>query len=567
METDIYRIQALLQREYLFHGLDEAQLAYIAGRFRSITLDRETIVFNEGAPPDCFYIISDGSVRLTRWVRGKDQDRLLAILREGDFFGEQALLTGQSRSETATTVERTRLLRLDGEEFFDLLEQFPQLHRNMSATSESRGLAGRTNFDWLDSGEMVYLISQKHVFFLFLSLLIPILLTVGAFPVLAIAVTQLGYAPTFYMTAGVGALMLIIGLAWGVWNYLDWSNDYYVVTSKRVVWLEKVILLYDSRRESPLDQVQAVTVISSFFGQMLGYGTVRVSTFTGSILMRNMRTPHLFSEYVEGYKKRVISLSKQREADEIDQAIKQGIQRAEAAGTYAPTPAPMSFAAMPRHQVVKRPLIERLRNSFKVRYEEAGVVTYRKHWLVLFAKTWLPDLMLLATLGMIIFLIVSSGSFLLLVVLATLAGPILSLWWLYQYWDWRNDIYQLTPTQVFDIDRKPLGTESKKSANLADIQGIEHSRDNIINIIFDYGTVTINAGTTKLTFDYVVHPDDVHNDVADYRDALNRKKREDAARIERERLVQSVVSYHLQQKMAREDENSEQADEFSGYNN
>jgi hypothetical protein len=35
---------------------------------------------------------------------------------------------------------------------------------------------------------------------------------------------------------------------------------------------------------------------------------------------------------------------------------------------------------------------------------------------------------------------------------------------IYQYVDWRNDIFQLTPNQVIDLDRKPFGRESRRAA-------------------------------------------------------------------------------------------------------
>lgn len=34
----------------------------------------------------------------------------------------------------------------------------------------------------------------------------------------------------------------------------------------------------------------------------------------------------------------------------------------------------------------------------------------------------------------------------------------------YQYIDWRNDLFQLTANQVIDVDRKPFGRESRRSA-------------------------------------------------------------------------------------------------------
>ena len=84
---------------------------------------------------------------------------------------------------------------------------------------------------------------------------------------------------------GVGGI-LFAGV-WVVWDFIDWRNDFYILTNQRVVWLERVIIFYYSRREAPLTHVLAVNVFSSWLGRIIGYGNVEVRTFTGSILMKN----------------------------------------------------------------------------------------------------------------------------------------------------------------------------------------------------------------------------------------------------------------------------------------
>ena len=78
------------------------------------------------------------------------------------------------------------------------------------------------------------------------------------------------------------------------------------------------------------------------------------------------------------------------------------------------------------------------------------------------------------------------------------------IWWLYQYVDWRNDIYVLTLDKIFDIERKPLTREDKREASLANILSLENARIGLTGLILNYGTVTINVGNEKLTFDYVI---------------------------------------------------------------
>lgn len=54
-------------------------------------------VFSEGDPSNDFYIIESGEVEIVRDA-GKEDERVLAILGEGDFFGEMALLDHRVRS-------------------------------------------------------------------------------------------------------------------------------------------------------------------------------------------------------------------------------------------------------------------------------------------------------------------------------------------------------------------------------------------------------------------------------------------------------------------------------------
>ena len=118
------------------------------------------------------------------------------------------------------------------------------------------------------------------------------------------------------------------------------------------------------------------------------------------------------------------------------------------------------------------------------------------------------------------------------------------LWMLYVYLDWSNDIYRLTPDQILDIERKPLGRESKKSAPLQSILSIEHERENLLGVLLNFGPVTINVGETKFIFHGVYNPDQVHQDIADYREALQRKKREKEYEQKRQDMVDWLITYH-----------------------
>jgi hypothetical protein len=567
MPEDLSQIITLFQREYLFQGLENEQLFEIAHRFKQVHFERNTIVFTEGSPPDCFYMVLHGSVRVTRNIRG--EEKFLNVLGPGDFFGEQALLFDRPRSATIATITRSTLLRLDQEHFNDLLTDFPGILKNLSATAESRTLARRLSFPWLGSDEVIYFLTRKHEFFLYLSLLVPILMLVGSIPVLAFGfVTQT--TPFFQILIEViGFTLLFLSLIWGIWNAIDWGNDYYIVTNQRVIWLEKVIGLYDSRREAPLETILAVNVTSSQIGRILDYGDITVRTFTGGIMMRNAKRPKIFSEFVNGYKQRVLYLSKQEEDRQMKEAIQQAIDR-----RLNPELVP-TIIVQAQNQPEKKPPPKKddadiapavFATFLKVRYEKDGVITYRKHWFLLLQKIWLPTFVLASLTFAAIFYFYQwsiTGDPLLSPFAAFVLGGIfysvVVIWLGYQYLDWNNDIYRLTPDQILDIERKPLGEEIKKSAPLGSILSIEHERENILQNLLNFGYVTINVGETRFIFRGVYNPDQVHQDISDYRELQNRRHREGEARRERDRMIQWLMAYYDETEPPEESEYDEDA--------
>lgn len=555
MASRLLEIIDLLKREYLFQGMSDDQLVWIADKFQAVNLDRNTVVYSEGAPGDCFYMVFRGRVRVIHRV--KHEDQMLNILTPGDFFGEEALLYNVPRTSTIRTIEKTTLLRMDREHFDDVLGVYPNMRNILISTAESRRMARTKRFDWLNNDESIYFMTRKHDFFLFRALLFPIVLIVLSAPLFSFALFEIDTTPFFFWLSVIGAVLLLIaGVLLAAWRYVDWGNDFFIVTSQRVVWTEKMVALYESRREAPLDTILAVNVISSQLGRILKYGNVSVRTFTGGILMRNLNHPGTFASFVEGFKKRAQELSKEEEQRAIDRAIQQALARQQAIlqdeeiyVPESPPPYPVKDTGQIRRNETPS---DWLRNFLKVRYIQGDTITYRKHWFVLFRNTWIPGLLLAPTAGIVFGIPISRlvwGTALFPNLVSLGLGftvlPFLFGWLFYQYLDWRNDIYRLTPEQIFDIEKKPFGEESKKSAPLESILSLEHERENLIGILLNYGNVVINVGQTKFDFLGVYNPDQVHQDIADYREALNRRKKAKEQEREREKMADWFVAYHL----------------------
>ena len=86
--------------------------------------DGETIL-REGEPGDCMYYILAGRVGV--FLRcGTPEEKKLAELEEGQFFGEMGLLDGQPRSATVVSLEKdTCVQRIDRAGFGEFYAQYP----------------------------------------------------------------------------------------------------------------------------------------------------------------------------------------------------------------------------------------------------------------------------------------------------------------------------------------------------------------------------------------------------------------------------------------------------------
>lgn len=565
MEGYISETVALFRQMAIFQGLDDAKLAELESFFQRAKVHQGDLIVQEGSPGDYFYIIYSG--RLLVWHETPNGREEVATLIRGDYFGEESLLFGQPRLASVSAQEESELLLADQERFREMLSLYPSLRINFTATAESRHLAEKERFDWLGNDEAIYLVTRKHELFLWYSLILPIFVVI-----LGIPLTVWGMMMTSVFLQHVllvlGGLFVGGGVLWGIWNWIDWGNDFYIITNQRVVWLENVIGIYFSRREAPLTSILAVNKLTTQIGRIFNYGTIDVRTYTGAIVMRNMANPDLFEAFLRGHRERAQKRTLEQERQSIREALHTRLLMQEGGKTpvgsqTSPKPStPLQAAPLPGRDREKA-FKEMISTFFMMRYESQGIITYRRHWLVLIRKTLQPSIAMLALNAFTVYLIYRLGfqhkgfllSALTWTILLFMAYIGVGLWWLYHYLDWSNDIYQLTPEQILDIEKKPLGKEDKKTASLDSILSVEHDRKGILRLLFNYGDVIVNVGQTQFTFDGVANPDQVHQDIRAHMEARARKKRERELMQERERMMEWLSVYHEEEKNLRQSSN------------
>jgi CRP/FNR family cyclic AMP-dependent transcriptional regulator len=145
-ETSIYTV---LSKVPIFRDLNKRELKAIERILHRRTYKSNEVIFNEGDPGVGMYIIETGHVNITLGNEGK----LLAVLSNGEFFGEIALLSETPRTATATSAIVTHLLGFFQSDLFGLMETNPRMG-NKILHRLAQMIADRLRFSNLENQQL-----------------------------------------------------------------------------------------------------------------------------------------------------------------------------------------------------------------------------------------------------------------------------------------------------------------------------------------------------------------------------------------------------------------------------
>jgi hypothetical protein len=531
-------IAALLEHVLILRELSSGELAQLAQSLPMESFKAGEVIFKQGATPEALFVLIDGQVELITHTEG-DLRVSEGQRYPGDLVGEVEMVFRQPRLNTAIASDDVRVLRWDRAELTKFMKSHSESLADLQFLAQGQRLARKLDFKWLREGESIYILARKSTFILYQKLSIPILLLLGAiFFVLWTILTSVGWTTWLAITLGFG------GSLSAIWQWIDWSNDYYLVTDWRTVWLEKVVAIYDSRREAPLHTILSVSVNTDMTGRMLSFGDVLIRTYTGKLLFRNVTRPHTVAAMIEENWRRLRARQEQADRSALIDALQNRLETPQ----VATQPMDETLQVQTESDDGLEPTMLRRRYwGFRVRFEEGDVITYRKHWAVLLREIGLPSIFLITILGILgarlggLITLLSWPVFMLTVFVLLIMG---SSWWLYRYADWANDIYQITPDQIIDVYKKPLAREERKVAPIENILGTEVDRKGLIGILLNYGDVIANVGTTQFIFEGVLDPVTVQQDIVHAQETfLQQKSERDRSRRQSE-MVELFDIYH-----------------------
>ena len=124
--------------------LPAAHIEELLKRFEHLPIKRGEVVIREGEEGDYYYVVGSGRLQVERLVGGAKV--VLAELKSGDAFGEEALVSEAKRNATVTALSDGELLRVKRADFNELLRE-PLLRRLSFREAVQKVGAGAL---WLD---------------------------------------------------------------------------------------------------------------------------------------------------------------------------------------------------------------------------------------------------------------------------------------------------------------------------------------------------------------------------------------------------------------------------------
>jgi len=135
----------ILQTE-AFHRIPPANIQAIFMRMVSVPVKAGETIIKQGEDGESFYIIKKGRCLVTRSMPNQPKGVKLAELKDGDTFGEEALISNSTRNASVTMLTNGMLSRLSKTDFLELLNE-PLLNW---VDYDNTGALLAENAQWLD---------------------------------------------------------------------------------------------------------------------------------------------------------------------------------------------------------------------------------------------------------------------------------------------------------------------------------------------------------------------------------------------------------------------------------
>ncbi len=507
------------------------------------------VVCRQGQPGHSTYLVESGDLCVL-YIDPQGIEQEVGRLGPGDCFGQTSLLLGEPRDATVKVIEDTVLLSVSKDEFDKLLEARPAMFGDLEMRPDvaQKYHARQAHFKWQEDGEVVLVCEHRHEVLLYRSLIIPsvvLLITVAA------SIYGANLVPPMIPLVGGGGIVLAL-LVFMLYLVLDHRDERYIVTDRRVVRREHTPLGKESRVDAPMRTIQDIQESQvGLLSQIFDFGDLIIETAgeRGHVAFREIPDPEGVREIIFEQIRRLQAGAKASERAAIRGEMRRYFETQVTEKKPSPEPSPEEPSSRSGILAGVSALLGVFRYFLPpLRHEQGDTITWRKHWIALLKPIAIPSVLLFVfTVGVLLVqLFVPLGNLrTFALIIYGVALVILFPWWLWRFDDWQNDIYQVTPTRIIDVERLPFYLrEDRREASLGMIQNVQFEIPGLMGKVLNYGSVTIEtAGAGAFTFDLVKDPSNVQAEIFRRMEAFQSRQSQAAAERHRSELLDWFAVY------------------------
>src|SRR5438132_5809506 len=129
----------ILRRSSVFRFLSDEHFGAIEPLLKEEHYEFGDVIVKQDDPGDSFYVLTRGRARALK-IKPDGEEIPLGVLKPGDSFGEAALSEGGTRNATVRCSTGVDVLRLDRDDFMELVHRVPDLKQYVETTGQDRAL-------------------------------------------------------------------------------------------------------------------------------------------------------------------------------------------------------------------------------------------------------------------------------------------------------------------------------------------------------------------------------------------------------------------------------------------
>src|SRR2546426_10204730 len=129
----------ILRRSSVFRFLSDEHFGAIEPLLQEEHYDFGDVIVKQDEPANSFYVLTRGRARALK-IKPDGEEIPLGVLKPGDSFGEAALAEGGTRNATVRCSTGVDVLRIDRDDFMELVHRMPVLKQYVETTGHGRAL-------------------------------------------------------------------------------------------------------------------------------------------------------------------------------------------------------------------------------------------------------------------------------------------------------------------------------------------------------------------------------------------------------------------------------------------